>query len=709
MKTATGATPLFAVEAVSLDCETTGLDPSTARIVQLGCVHLRSNAVEAHSCWERIVDPGVAIARSSTEIHGIADEQARQAPPLTTLWPQLLAKLEHRVMIGHTIGFDLAVLEAEAARYRLAWRKPRALCVRMLATLVAPDLADHSLDALANWLGLEMGQRHRALGDALTAAHIFTALIPKLAGIGVNTLAEAERASLRLGFEVERHRNAGWRMPVESPGIDGLPKAAGFDSAAYRRSVAEIMSAPVAVGGNATLKQAIDLMTARRISSVFVAEPSTPGQDTGSYGILTERDALRRISADGERAFAMKASAIASRPVRAIGQSALLYRAIGRMARLGYRHLGVRDEENRLVGVLSARDLLRARTSPAIVLGDSIAAARTAAELSQAWATLPAVTATLLADEIEPESVCRVISEEIRAMTGRAAALAEEAMGEPPCGYAVLVLGSGGRGESMLAPDQDNAIVFETGGPGGENDRWFAELGKRMSDLLNQAGIPYCKGGVMARNDAWRGSTRTWRERVDGWLRKSLPEDLLNVDIFFDAFPVHGQVALGHELFVHAYTRGHDNLSFAKLLGETLATVPDPFTLFGGIRGDSQGGLDLKSHLLFPVAALARTLAIRHNVARRGSRERIDGLIALGIGGETDLLALAEAQRLGFALILGNQSRAIESGLKPTNRIDPAGLDRAKLRQLKSALRQIRIAPQLVRDLMFAAAATGGQ
>ena len=120
--------------------------------------------------------------------------------------------------------------------------------------------------------------------------------------------------------------------------------------------------------------------------------------------------------------------------------------------------------------------------------------------------------------------ICQIVSEEILAMTRRAAVLAVQAMadggrGGPPCPYAVLVLGSGGRGESLLVPDQDNAIVFETGRPGDATDLWFAELGDRMAAILDAAGIPYCTGGVMAKCAGWRGSLDTWTARIDGWSR----------------------------------------------------------------------------------------------------------------------------------------------------------------------------------------------
>ena len=78
--------------------------------------------------------------------------------------------------------------------------------------------------------------------------------------------------------------------------------------------------------------------------------------------------------------------------------------------------------------------------------------------------------------------IAEVISRELGALTGQAAVIAERIMrergeGGPPCRYAMIVLGSAGRGESLLAMDQDNAVIFEHGEPEASEDRWFAALG----------------------------------------------------------------------------------------------------------------------------------------------------------------------------------------------------------------------------------------
>lgn len=704
MKRATGSTPLMVMAAVALDTETTGLDPIMARIVQFGTVLIDNGKLSDATRVEMIINPAIPIPPASTEVHGISDTDSATAPTLIKAWPVFEKAIRDRVVIGHNIGFDIAVLEAEAKRNALVFRRPRSLCVRMLSVLVAPSLASHSLDALAGWLGVEVKDRHRALGDAVTAGEVFIALVPKLRQIGIHTLAEAENALLRLAPQMAGQEAAGWA--VSAGGKPGRNPLSRIDLMAYRHTIGEVMAKPVAVVPDTMpLKTAMDLMVERAISSVFVASDPQPEQPVERYGIITERDLMRRISQHGANAFSMTTGECETRPVHSIRENAFVYRAVGRMARLKYRHLAVRNEQGLLTGIVSARDLLKVRAGPAMILDDGIEAASSADELGNAWAMLPSAVNTLLDEQTDARTVCRIVSEEIRSMTRRAAILAETAMreeglGNPPCPFSVLVLGSGGRGESMLVPDQDNAIVFAQGDPGGSEDQWFAELATRFSEILDKAGIPLCKGGVMARNPQWRGSISEWKGRVSEWIGQSNPQDLLNVDIFYDLAPVHGDLWLGHSLFSHAYEAGSQNAGFAKLLGENGSNISNPVTFFGGFKAEGNR-LDLKKHILFPVSAAARTLAIRHNLQVRSTRERLEAARDRGFGSEADFNGLAEAHRVALQLVLGQQAKAVEDGRKPDNFVDLGTLSRDQKAELKEAFGRIQVIPEMVRALMF--------
>lgn len=64
--------------------------------------------------------------------------------------------------------------------------------------------------------------------------------------------------------------------------------------------------------------------------------------------------------------------------------------------------------------------------------------------------------------------------------------MAAEGLGPPPCAFVLLLLGSGGRGESLLAADQDNALIHQ----GAPDEPWFAAQGERLAAILDAAGLP---------------------------------------------------------------------------------------------------------------------------------------------------------------------------------------------------------------------------
>jgi CBS domain-containing protein len=703
------ATPLIALDAVVIDTETTGLDAAKARLVEVAAVRIAAGEVDAGAPLRTLVRPDEPIPAAATRIHGIDDAAVSSAPPFGEIWPMLRGAIGEKVVIGHTLGFDLAVLKRECERAGVAWRRPRSLDTRLLAEVAAPDLAGYSLDQLAGWLGIEPTGRHAALADAITTARVFLALLPKLRERGIRTLAEAEQACRALTDVLAEQHRAGWVEPVAAPGRrDGEPALARIDSYPYRHRIADVMTAPPKfVGVDASLNDALTRMAKERVSSLFVLPTA---MEVGSArpedaGIVTERDVLRALAEQGGEALALPVGRVMSRPLAAVPADAFVYRAIGRMSRLNIRHLGVTDEDGHLVGALSARDLLRLRAEHAVQLGDEIDQARHASDLAGAWTKLPTVAAGLLAEGVAGRDVAAVISRELGALTAQAAVVAEQRMdraghGAPPCRYAVAVLGSAGRGESLLALDQDNALVFAEGEPDGPQDRWFEGLAVHIADILHEAGVPYCKGGVMAKNPQWRGSLATWRQRIAEWIGRSSPNDLMSVDIFFDLRPVHGDGALANTLWRDGFDLAEGETGFAKLLADAAGTTERGLNLFGGFR-TRNGRLDLKKAGLFGIVTLARVLAVRHHVVERSTQARLAGIRAFGLGAEHDLYALVEAQGVFLDLILAQQIEDIESGLPATSTVVVKRLSYGARDRLRAALAAVAHLDDLVRDLLF--------
>ena len=692
-------TPLMSIDAVALDTETTGLDPQEARIVQLGAVRVRNGALLEEASFDELVDPGLPIPRIAIDVHRITDAHVRGAPAFGAAAPAFGRFCGSSVALGHNIGFDLAILQAEFERAGLAWTRPRSLDTLVLTRIVNPVLPNFDLDTIAAWLEIEIAGRHSALGDALATARVFLKLVPLLRGQGIRTLAEAETASRAFSDVQARHAEQGWVQPVrEAHEAEAASAAmARVDCFPYRHRVREVMSAPpLTVAPDTTLRAAARLLVERGTSSAFVA----PGAEGADWGIVTERDLMRALAAAaGDRE---TVGAIMSRPLETVADGAFVYQAIAHMTRRSFRHLGVRDAAGAVVGALASGDLLRQRAHDALVLGDEIAHAGSATELGAIWARLPAVARSMLAEGVGAGEIAAVVAEELCALTARAAALAAEAMaaegrGAPPSAYALLVLGSGGRGESLLVPDQDNALIYARADAQGEVDRWFEELGVRLTQILDDVGVPFCSGGVMAKSPQWRRSAEDWAGTVRNWLARAEPKDLFYVDNFFDFRVVAGDPALGQELWEAAWRLAGSAPGFLRSLAAVATNVRPPIGLFGRIATDN-GRVDLKRNALIALVSGARVMALRHGVAERATRARLQGVRPLEVVNPDDIDSLIRAHELILREILTQQLEDIEAGIPPSNKVALKRLSRHERTELKWALQQIDVMTGTVGD-----------
>lgn len=694
----TYATPLLALDAVVIDLEATGLDARYARAVQIGGVRISNGRIPDEEKLDLLVNPGIPMPPAATAIHGITDADVKSAP----LFPEIISRIEafvgDSIVLGHTIRYDLSILKREYELSNREWRPPRALDVRALARLAAPTLASHSLESLCDWLNVPLVGRHTAVGDAETTARLFLALVPLLRERGIRTVAEAEAAIQQLA---EADARAAGGLITENFAAKPPEHLARIDTFPYCHRVRDVMTVPpVFADCEMTVREGIRRLLEKKVSSVYIQDKS------GELGIVTERDMLRAIGGGPEAGLDRPLAAIMSKPLQSVPEDAFVYRAIGRLNRLGFRHLAVHNNLGEIVGALTTRNLLRHRARAAIMLGDEVASAASVEALAAAWAKLPLIARCLAAEDIDPRDISSVISAEIRNITSRAAELAEEKLandgfGPPPCRYAVLVLGSAGRGESLLAADQDNAIVYETGVEGGPEDRWFEALGTEMCQILHEVGVPLCKGGVMAKNRAWRMSLADWKATIDNWVHRQRPEDLLSTDIFFDGVPVHGDISLGEVIWHYAYDRGHAAPDFQKLLIEVARQRTPAFTLFGSIRIDEKGRIDLKKAGLMPIFTCARVLAIRHDVRARSTPDRLRGVAAMGIGSEQEIEEIIDAHRIILGAMLSQQIADSENGAPLSARVNPDRLGKAGKRQLGKALGKVDSIIDLVSEGRF--------
>lgn len=366
--------------------------------------------------------------------------------------------------------------------------------------------------------------------------------------------------------------------------------------------------------------------------------------------------------------------------------------------------LAVAGRDGRFRGIVT-REAILAR-----IAGPVWNVARAAAELDDNAASGPlmamrdcqtALAARMLEDEIPAESILAMITEinnEVhrRVVVASVAALQADGWGAPPCAYSFLVMGSSGRGENFLDPDQDNALVFadteDATRPAVES--YFIALSDRITTALAAAGFPHCKGNMMATSPVWRKSASEWRLQIRSWVRRKDPVQLMNCDTLLDFVHVSGTADLAAELrrqlldmvrrepgFLRAlYSIEEDHGVALDWLGR-LAREKDEF----GPTAET----NLKLRGLLPLIEGARLAAVSAGLSETSTVARLRGVGATGAIDSETAEGLVEAYRIITARLLRHQIALRDATTGSPIRIPHGDLSRADKSALRDALRRI--------------------
>ncbi|MGD0752249.1 MAG: helicase C-terminal domain-containing protein [Anaerolineales bacterium] len=173
---------------VALDLETTGLDPQTDAILEIGARRFDGNRVEDE--FSTLINPGRHIPEFISGLTGISDEMVRQAPSIRDVLDGLIAFIGDSPILGHNIQFDLSFFK----KYKLFELNER-LDTYELAAVLLPSANRYNLGSLVQELGIALPATHRALDDARATHGVYQRLLIQAKELPIDLLAEIVRQS----------------------------------------------------------------------------------------------------------------------------------------------------------------------------------------------------------------------------------------------------------------------------------------------------------------------------------------------------------------------------------------------------------------------------------------------------------------------------------------------------------------------------------
>lgn len=159
---------------VMFDLETTGLDPETCMITEIGAVKIENGKCTEY--FQTLVNPQTPIPQEVTEKTHITDEMVRSAPTIDQVLPDFYKFVDGCVLSAYNIGFDYSFLKKIGHKLRYKFDNVQIDCLDVVRQKVA-SLSNYKLATVSKALNVELKNAHRALADALAAAKVFIKLM----------------------------------------------------------------------------------------------------------------------------------------------------------------------------------------------------------------------------------------------------------------------------------------------------------------------------------------------------------------------------------------------------------------------------------------------------------------------------------------------------------------------------------------------------
>ncbi|MCI5053339.1 MAG: DUF294 nucleotidyltransferase-like domain-containing protein [Pelagibacteraceae bacterium] len=414
-------------------------------------------------------------------------------------------------------------------------------------------------------------------------------------------------------------------------------------------------------------------------------------------GIVTLKDIFKKFVVKFDQG--LKIQNIMSSPVIYVSGDDLLFHAVGVMRKNNFTHIPVLNSKRKVIGIINLVDALSAELGNTITQIDELTQDEHDIKgLINIKKYQPVLVENLLEQGVAPLDIAYLLSFlnnliYLRAVTIAKKEISNEFKGFKVPKFSVITMGSGGRMESFLHPDQDNGIIY-VGDETKEIDQYFEALSKHFTKTLDDCEIPFCKGNLMASNPLWRHSLQGWKDQLLDWTKNPSQQSMRYIEMLYDFRSVYGDPSLADELRKFLLNI-LDNKYLQKFMYKNEENSDAGLSFFGNFvlekdDEDNKGLFNLKHTGTLPLVESIRLYAIKHKVEEISTQERLEKLKDLDVFTENEYDFFSNAHKFLSLILLSNQSIRAKQNLSVKNFIDVYKLTDREVKILKMYLKRIQ-------------------
>ncbi|MBA2173657.1 cyclic nucleotide-binding domain-containing protein [Halobacillus locisalis] len=402
------------------------------------------------------------------------------------------------------------------------------------------------------------------------------------------------------------------------------------DRELYKKRADAYMETPTFIHPDESIEQAARLLQQQKIEALIVSEDQKTMLGMIGYGEI-----LRAYFENDHR---NPVRAYMSEEAYEINEQEFIYDALSYLKHHPTEIIPVLHKD-KIVGILRQSSFFTIKNSVYFDLTYRISNATTANEIKQLSPIhnerFQQFVASLINDHMFAYDIAELITNYNDRIHKQIVQIAEDEMiaegyGAPPVNYCFLVMGSEGRKEQAFSTDQDNGMIlsdYELSKNKQQIESYFVIFAEKINAMLDDCGFPYCKGGIMAKEDKWRKQMTDWHQTIDQWINQMDAEEIRDFTIFMDFRPIFGDYSLAYDLKKYVTKRVQKSLNLHQLLMKDTLRFRVPVQPFGRISGvGKKRTLNLKKSAIMQIVNAIRIYSMKHGIEEINTVNRLDAL-----------------------------------------------------------------------------------
>ena len=160
---------------ITIDIETTGLDPEKDEILEIAAIkYIENNEAEVFSRAVKVQKP---LTKEISELTGITDDfLLKNGMDIETALKDFWNFVGRAKLVGYNVSFDMSFLRNASVEHKIKMQANKCIDILQLARRKVKGTKNYKMSTVASELGIEMAQKHRAESDCRLAFEIYRKL-----------------------------------------------------------------------------------------------------------------------------------------------------------------------------------------------------------------------------------------------------------------------------------------------------------------------------------------------------------------------------------------------------------------------------------------------------------------------------------------------------------------------------------------------------